>query len=179
MLNIRNYTYNYVDIPYFCSEYPIFLIIAGSILGITLVRKEEKTGEREETNEISIGLSLIGGFFGILIGIVHEILSTFTIFTLLMIMIGTVPFIGAVIKLYRNLFIGSIICLITGIILLILIIVGMLSPKAYLDYFVAVLRVNFGDLARLIVTLVVIIPYLLIIIDGARGILEARKVKES
>jgi len=67
----------------------------------------------------------------------------------------------------------------TGIILLILIIVGMLSPKAYLDYFVAVLRVNFGDLARLIVTLVVIIPYLLIIIDGARGILEARKVKES
>ncbi|MHA2474225.1 MAG: hypothetical protein ACXAES_13445, partial [Promethearchaeota archaeon] len=86
--------------------------------------------------------------------------------------------IGAFIKYYRDIFIGSAVCLISGVILLILILVGVLT-QGYLDYFAAVLRNNVGDLARLVVFFVAIVPYLLVIADGAQGILEARKVKDS
>ncbi|MHA2394384.1 MAG: hypothetical protein ACXAEX_20795 [Promethearchaeota archaeon] len=168
--------------PIFFASIPFFVMTAGSVLGLAIKEMDEETGEvikkREETNEISVGLSLLGGFFGIMLAIVNGILSGFTLFTILMIVVGIVPFIGAFIKYYRNLFIGSAVCLISGILLLILILVGVLT-QGYLAYFAAVLRNNVGDLARLVVFFVAIIPYLLVIADGARGIFVARKVKES
>jgi len=167
--------------PIFFASIPFFVMIAGSVLGLTIKEIDEETGDvikkREENNEISVGLSLLGGFFGIMLAMVNGVLSGFALFTILMIVIGVVPFIGAFIKFYKNLFIGSAVCLVSGIILLILILVGVLT-QGYLGYFAAVLRNNVGDLARLLVFFVAIIPSLLIIADGARGILKARKLKE-
>lgn len=127
MLNFRNYPYSYFDILFLVREYPVFFIIEGSFLGLTVEKIDEKMGEiirkEKEFNGISVGLSLLGGSFGIMIAIVDGIIINFILFTIIMIIIGIIPGIVAIIKYYTNLFIGRIIFLIIGIILFIMIIV--------------------------------------------------------
>ncbi|MFX1379581.1 MAG: hypothetical protein ACFFA4_10865 [Promethearchaeota archaeon] len=165
---------------------PFFLIIGGSIYGIYLTRKTELPEDRKEIvaekENIGSGFAfcLLGGFLGILIGVVDGILNIFSIFIIILFFISLVTIILAIIALIlkKYLFIGSIICLISGITLIILLFVG-LRYFGYFAFFVTLLIANYGDLAMLIVFFILSIPYLLIIVGGIFVLKEVIKEKKS
>jgi hypothetical protein len=139
-----------------------FLIIGGGLLGWS--RKElriEKRKEKMERRNQSIGLSLFGGILGIIIGIYvgccywGGISKTYMIIYILpCICLSIISIVGAILEL-KNLMIGSLVSLISGIAIVITLNIYIIAITIYL------------------------FPPLLIIVGGMLGIWEARKAKKS
>ncbi|MFX1426080.1 MAG: hypothetical protein ACFFBE_06475 [Promethearchaeota archaeon] len=107
---------------------------------------------------LMIGLSLIGGLWSLIYGIVHYILHPQATgwyfpppYTIPLIIIGVIAIVGAIIEL-KNQMLGSFVCLISGIAISI--------------------TFNIYIIARFVTT---IFPIIFLIVGGGLGILEARK----
>ena len=125
------------------------------------LRKKRKRKEKMGRRNLSIGFSLIGGLLGIIIGIFLGLWGWGHPMFYYMAVISMVAIIGAIIESINRI-VGSIICLISGITILItlniyifLIIIAPLPP------------------------LLIIVGGVLGILEGILGILEARKAKKS
>jgi len=122
-----------------------------------LMKIKTKMGRRNQ----SIGLSLIGGLWILILGIVHYILYPGggwyfpPPYSIPLIIFSVIAIVGAIIEL-KNLTIGSIVCLISGIAILI--------------------TLNIYAIARPVTTMP---PIIFLIVGGTLGILKARKEKES
>lgn len=122
-----------------------------------LMKIKTKMGRKN----LIIGLSLIGGLWILILGIVHYILysgGTWYMsppYTIPLITFSVIAVVGAIVEL-KNQITGSIVCLISGIAILI--------------------TLNIYVLVRPVTT---IFPIIFLIVGGALGILEARKEKES
>ncbi|MFX1470568.1 MAG: hypothetical protein ACFFB8_18130 [Promethearchaeota archaeon] len=136
-----------------------FLIIGVGLLGwsikeLRIEKGKEKMGRRNQ----SIGLNLIGGSVGVILGFVSQPMfyswGGHSLWGFYIAGISFLAIIGTLLE-FKRLFTGSLICLISGIINLIIV------------------------LAIAITLFVITIPYFLIIAGAALGILEARKEKES
>jgi uncharacterized membrane protein len=142
----------------------ICLLIIGmglwrwSVRELRIEKREEKMGRRN----LSIGLNLIGGLWILIYGIVHLLLHPGATgwylsppYTIPLIIFSVIAIVGAIIE-FKNLMVGSAICLISGIAILI--------------------TLNIFIITFIVTT---IFPIIFLIVGGALGILEARKEKVS